>query len=154
MSPWEIALIAVGSAVAGGLPVAWFTRPMKPRATSEAQPLAADFLMMITDAARDQRQREVRRPAYLEFLVRVDAALGMAGPTSASTLEERRAVSSALDALALVGPSDVVEAAQSLASLGQRDDWRLSSEAEHARTAFLSSARSALGSSSGALARG
>ncbi|MGX1909365.1 hypothetical protein ACWIID_10920 [Streptomyces phaeochromogenes] len=127
---------------------------MRLKATAEAKPLASDILMMVSNAARDQEQREVRRPAYLEFLVRVDAALGMAGPTGASTLEERRAVSSALDVLVLVGPSDVVETAQHLAALAQRDHGHSSSEVEHARTAFLTSARSALGSSSDALARG
>ncbi|MER5210985.1 hypothetical protein ABT063_10480 [Streptomyces sp. NPDC002838] len=127
---------------------------MKLKATSQAQPLAADIVRMITGDARDQREREVRRPAYLDFLVRVDAALGLVGPTGASTLEERRAVRSALDVLVLVGPSDVVEAAQRLAALAQRDDWRLSSEVGEARAAFLTSARRALGSSLDALSRG
>lgn len=154
MSPWGIALVAVGSAIAGGLVVAWFARPMKVKATSETQPLAADLVRLITGDAREQREREARRPAYLDFLVRVGAALGMAGPVGASTLEERRAVSSALDVLVLVGPADAVEAAQHLAALAQRDDWRLSSEVGEARAAFLTSARSALGSSSGALSRG
>ncbi|MFC8661936.1 hypothetical protein [Streptomyces sp. NPDC057199] len=145
MSPWEIALIAVGSAIAGGLPVAWFTRPMRVKATSETQPLAADLVRLITGDGRVQREREARRPAYLDFLVRVDAALGLVDPVGASTLEERRAVSSALDVLVLVGPSDAVEAAQHLAALAQRDDWRLSREVGEARAAFLTSARSALG---------
>ncbi|MET8561234.1 hypothetical protein ABZV75_11840 [Streptomyces flaveolus] len=119
---------------------------MKIKTPTGAQPPAAALLTMLGDGARDQRQQEMRRPAYLEFLVRVEAALGAADPTGASALEERRAVSSALDVLELVGPAEVIATARHLASLAQRDDGRSSSEVEQARTAFLASARSALGS--------
>ncbi|MFD7016627.1 hypothetical protein [Streptomyces sp. NPDC059928] len=154
MSPWEIALLAAGAAVAGGLPVAWFTRPMKIKTPTDAQSPAAALLTMVADATEKQRQQEVRRPVYLEFLVRVEAALGTAGPTSASALEERRAVSSALDAMELVGPADVIETARHLASLAQHDDSRSYSEVEQAKTAFLASARGALGSPAGAISGG
>ncbi|MGX1668625.1 hypothetical protein [Streptomyces sp. NPDC055400] len=126
---------------------------MRRRATAGKQPLASDLLTLFSDAAHAQRQRETRRPAYLEFLVRVEAALGAADPTSVATLEQRRAVSRALDALLLVGPSDVVETAQHLASIAQQEG-RSPSDVEQARTAFLTSARSALGVFSGDLARG
>ncbi|MBT2527465.1 hypothetical protein J7E91_19050 [Streptomyces sp. ISL-99] len=124
---------------------------MKIKTPTGAQPLAAALLALRNDAARVQREREARRPAYLELLVRVDAALGMTG---ISTVEERRTVTGALDVLELVGPGNVVETARHLASLAQRDGGIPSSEVEQARTAFLASARSALGSPAGALSAG
>ncbi|WP_326812348.1 hypothetical protein OIE62_07330 [Streptomyces scopuliridis] len=110
-------------------------------------------MMLIGSATHAQRQREMRRPAYLEFLICIEAALGTANPGAAS-LEEQRAVNRALDALVLIGPSDVVETAQRLASLVQPDHGRSPSEVERARTAFLTSARSALGTFSGDLSHG
>lgn len=53
-------------------------------------------------------------------------------------------MSGALDALVLVGPYDVVETAQRLASLVQPDRRHSPDGAERARTAFLTSARIAL----------
>ncbi|MGW5096317.1 hypothetical protein ACWEQ1_17285 [Streptomyces nodosus] len=147
MSPWELAL-AAGSALAGCLCVAaWFARPLDRRPASEGpeQELAAvvpQIVIAIADAPRAQRQREADRSAYVEFLVRVEAAFR--APGSAAPLAERRAVGAALDIIRLVAPTDVVEAAQHLAALARADHRASSQDVEHARTAFLDVARSAL----------
>ncbi|MEK8146302.1 hypothetical protein NKH18_48790 [Streptomyces sp. M10(2022)] len=111
-----------------------------------AQSPAAALLTILNEAARDQRQQAVRRPAYLEFLVRVDAALSMGGPTGTLALEERSSLINALEVLELVGPADVVETARHLALLAQHNDGSSPSKVEQARMAFLASARGALGS--------
>lgn len=144
MSLWVLALVAAGAAVAGSLSCAWFARPMG----HQAKTVLPEILKEFGDAAHTQREREFRRPAYLEFLVRVNAALGAADPSGTASLEERRAVSSALNVMVLVGPANVVEAAQHLASLVHDDHWRSPSDVEHARTAFLTAARSALSAAS------
>ncbi|MFG2370471.1 hypothetical protein ACGFY9_03195 [Streptomyces sp. NPDC048504] len=148
----EVALIAAVAAVAGGLPVIWFARPLRHRATSVAEVLP-DVLQLIGSAANEQRQHDVRRPAYLEFLFRVEKALGAASPSGPAPLDKRRAVSSALDALRLVGPDDVVDAAQHLATLVQDDQRCPADDMDRAKTVFLAAARSALGVSAGGLAR-
>ncbi|WP_416971654.1 hypothetical protein [Streptomyces sp. 4F14] len=147
MSPWELALVAVGSALAGGLSVAWFARPLGRRLADEApeRQLAAvvpQIVMAIADAPRAERQREADRSAYVEFLVRVDGAFG--APGSTAPLAERRAVGEALDVIRLIGPADVVEAAQGLAALARADHRASPHDVEHAKTTFLNAARSAL----------
>ncbi|WP_157876595.1 hypothetical protein [Streptomyces graminilatus] len=142
-------LVAAGSAFAGGLCVAWFARPVVRRPTDEQpeQGLAAavpEFLRAMADAPRAERQREADRAAYLEFLVRVEAAFGAASAGSTAPLAERRAVSEALDALRLVGPADVVEAAQDLTALALADHGSSPDDVERAKATFLNAARSAL----------
>ena len=149
MSLWEMVLVAAGSAVAGALPVAWFARPIGRRPAERPEhPLAAVYpaiLMAIGDARRAEREQEARRPAYIEFLVRVEAA-NAAAPSGAASLDERQAVSKALDVIALVGPADVVKAAQHLALtlLTHAGHERSPDNVERARTAFVNAARSAL----------
>ncbi|MEV0471875.1 hypothetical protein [Streptomyces prunicolor] len=148
----EVALIAAVAAVAGGLPVIWFARPLRHQSTSVAEVLP-DVLQLIGSAANEQRQHDVRRPAYLEFLYRVDTALGATSPSGPAPLDKRRAVNSALDALRLVGPDDVLNAAQHLATLVQDDRSCPPDDVDRARTVFLTAARSALGVPAGPTAK-
>ncbi|WP_435059253.1 hypothetical protein [Streptomyces sp. bgisy060] len=143
MTSWGMVLLVAAAAVAGGLTTAWFARPMRLETSTGTQELATALLTLRLGAAMDQRQREARRPVYLDFLLRIDAVLRATGEPA---MEERRAVASALDVLELWGPADVVEAARHLASLAQRDGGSPSGDVEQARTAFLTAARAALGS--------
>ncbi|MGI5457606.1 hypothetical protein ACQEWB_31440 [Streptomyces sp. CA-249302] len=151
MTPWQIVIVAVGSALAGGLVTSWFARPTsRLAAEGEEQPLAAvaPALAAIADGPRHERERDIERSAYVEFLVRVEAAFRHAAPGSATPLAHQRAVGAALDILRLVGPNEVAEAAQRLASLATADHGRSPHEVEDARNVFLNAARSALHPSS------
>ncbi|MEU6349655.1 hypothetical protein ABZ896_10045 [Streptomyces sp. NPDC047072] len=151
MTFWQMVIVAVGSAVAGGLVTYGFARPTgRPAAEKEEQPLTAVALALaaIADTPRQERERDVERSAYVEFLVCVEAAFRHAAPGSASPLAHQRAVGAALDILRLVGPDEVADAAQRLASLATTDHGCLPHEVEDARNAFLNAARSALQRSS------
>jgi hypothetical protein len=149
MSPWELVLVAAGSALAGSLCVVWFARPARGGPTHEGPEqrlatVAPAILMALADAPRAELQRDTERSAYVEFLVRVEAAVAAASPGRAAPLAVRRAVGASLDVVVLVAPADVVEAAQHLSSLAQADQGCSAHDVEHARTAFLNAARGAL----------
>jgi hypothetical protein len=103
--------------------------------------------MKLADAPRAQQRHEFERSAYVEFLVRIEAAFTAATASRPAPLAERRAVSAALYVLVLVAPADVVESARHLASFTDAGHGCSPHDVEHARTTFLNTARSALKSS-------
>jgi hypothetical protein len=148
MDVWGIAIVAAGSAIAGGLSTFWFARPSACRSPGQADAqlaAAALYPSVVRGSGRAEQQQEVRRSGYASFIERVDSAFAAAAVDGSVPLDQRRSVSHALDIISLIGPDDVVEAAQQVALLVNTDIGRSPGDVERARSALLTAARRALG---------
>jgi hypothetical protein len=149
MDEWGIALVAAGSAIAGGFVTGWFTRTAGYRqadAARHAGDRQADALLdtvrMTLDEQRSVRLLDLRRQTYLRFLEAAEAAL-LARRTGEGGSDGRTGLGQALAAVVLEGPEPVVSAARNLAGLVRRS--AAPDDLEQAKLAFVDIARGTLG---------
>lgn len=148
MSEWGIALLAAGSALAGGLITGWFARSAGMRqadAARHAGDRQADALLETVrttlDEQRAERLTDVRRQTYLRFLEAAETVI-LTRRTNSGGHDDLPALQRAFGALQLEGPAEVTDAARAfvaeLRRNGPLDDL------ERLRVVLLSAAQAAL----------
>ncbi|OPC79238.1 hypothetical protein B4N89_34830 [Embleya scabrispora] len=148
MSEWGIALLAAGSALAGGLITGWFARGAGMRqadAARHAGDRQADALLETVrttlDEQRAERLMDARRQTYLRFLEAAETVI-LTRRTGSGGHDDLPALQRAYGAVQLEGPTEVTDAARAfvaeLRRNGPLDDL------EQLRVALLSAAQAAL----------
>ncbi|MFE6486978.1 hypothetical protein ACFVGN_29140 [Streptomyces sp. NPDC057757] len=149
MSEWQVAMIAAGSALAGGAVTGWFTRSAGLRqaeAAKHAGDRQADALLhTVQDTMVEQRRARVedrRRQVYVEFLMAAqDLALDR------ENAELNRHLQKSLAQVHIEGPAPVTVAALAYAS--RLDGWRRGTMdpegVAEIHTVYINAVRTALG---------
>jgi hypothetical protein len=145
MSGWEIALVAAGSAIAGGLVTGWFTRPGGKQALLVAGDPQADALAKAVQmAVREHRALqmfEVRRRTYMQFIQAAESVCWKR-TTGGASPADRLALHQALAAVELEGPPDVADAAREIVDRSRKDQSL--DELDDAKLNFISTAHGVL----------
>ncbi|WP_424637699.1 hypothetical protein [Embleya sp. AB8] len=157
MGELGIALIAAGSALAGGLITGWFTRAAGLRqadAARHAGDRQADALLdtvrstlaeqrTALDEQRVERLLDLRRQTYLRLLEAADS-VSVGQRTGAGSPQDLPALQRALTAVQLEGPAEVTRAAGTLVDTVRRS--ASPDDLERARQDLIAAARIALAS--------
>jgi hypothetical protein len=160
MSEWGLALVAAGSALAGGVITGWFARSAGARqadaarhagerqaeAARHAGERQADALLDTVRATLDEQRAvrvlEIRRQTYVQFLEAVEIVL-LSHRTGVGTANDLPALQRAFGAVQLEGPEDVARIARELVD-GLRTGRALV-DLERARANLIAAAQVALG---------
>ncbi|MFI1385806.1 hypothetical protein [Embleya sp. NPDC020886] len=148
MSEWGIALIAAGSALAGGLITGWFARSAGIRQADAARHAGnrqADALLdtvrTTLDEQRVERLLDLRRQTYVRFLEAAETAI-LAQRAGTGTPQDLPTLQRAFAAVQLEGPPEVTRAARVLTEAVRRHETP--DQLEQARQAVLAAAQQAL----------
>ncbi|MFJ2114810.1 MULTISPECIES: hypothetical protein [unclassified Streptomyces] len=149
MSEWVTALIAAGSALAGGVVTGWYARSAGLRqaeAARHAGDRQADALLetvrLSLEEQRTARGLDLRRQTYARFIEAGEAVVLSRG-SGGGTVDDALALRRAFGAVLLEGPAEVTDAARRFVESVRGS--RPLDDLERARTDFIAAARHALG---------
>lgn len=147
MNEWGLALVAAGSALAGGGITGWFARSAgvkQAEAARHAGERQADALLETVRATHEEhrvvRVLDIRRQTYLRFLESAETVI-LSQRTGTGSADDLPALQRAFAAVQLEGPGEVSRTAAELIAGLRRNDRP--DDVERAKTNLIEAARAA-----------